>query len=99
MRCPLQVLTGFSKMCRQQPLIWRPNQSTQEWSPKAARVSRAGLACTVVRVDLLSAHVLSEFVVDMSPATNAAAAEAAASANAAGKQPLRAEERIHKCYI
>ena len=98
MRCPLQVLTGFSKMRRQPPPIWRPNQSTQEWSPKAARVSRAGLACTVrVRVDLLSAHVLSEFVVDMSPATNAAAAEAAAAA--AGKRPLRAEERIHKCYI
>ena len=92
------MLTGFSKMCRQQPLIWRPNQSTQEWSPKAARVNKDGLACTVrVRVDLLSAHVLSEFVVDMSPATNAAAAEAAAAA--AGKQPLRAEERIHKCYI
>ena len=81
------MLTGISLWCRNQPPVWRPNQSTQEWSPKAARV-RDGLA-TVVRVDLLSAHVLSEFVVDMSPATNAAAAEAAA----AGKQPRHAEER------
>ena len=41
-----------------------------------------------VRVDLFSAHVLSEFVVDMSPATNAAASAAAAAASsaAAGKE-------------
>ena len=36
-----------------------------------------------VRVDLLSAHVLSEFVVDMSPATNAAANAATAAAASA----------------
>ena len=76
----------FSIWCRNQPLIWCPKQSTQEWSPKVR--DRDG----VVRVDLLSAHVLSEFVVDMSPATNAAAAEAA-SAAAAGKHRCRAEER------
>ena len=82
------MLTGISLWCRNQPPVWRPNQSTQEWSPKAARV-RDGLA-TVVRVDLLSAHVLSEFVVDMSPATNAAVEAATA---AAGKHRCRAEER------
>ena len=43
-----------------------------------------------VRVDLFSAHVLSEFVVDMSPATNAAVEAATA---AAGKHRCRAEER------
>ena len=71
-----------------------PLQSSQEWSPKA-RIKD----CLVggdgngnddsdqliirVRVDLFSAHVLSEFVVDMTPATNAAAE---AAAKAAGKE-------------
>ena len=70
-------------------------QTSQEWSPKARvkdclvnqdQASDDGGGSHVrVRVDLFSAHVLSEFVVDMSPATNAAAA--ATTASAAGNYP------------